>query len=340
MGRPSTPPADDRASFILGGGPRRPAPPPARGSRTGRRSRELILTVVILLVLSAGVSLWALQKGLHSSGEGQQSAPEPPPVRTNYCTTTTSATKPGVPVAELDPEQAGSAAIITAVAARRGLPTRAAAIAIATAMQESTLRNITYGDRDSLGLFQQRPSQGWGTRKQVTDPVHATNAFYDALIRVPGYRTMAITKAAQRVQHSAFPKAYAPYGPYAESIAAALSGRAPAGLTCVLAPSAASPQVAGRKGVTARAAALRTAVTTDVGAHRPRVLSPTTLRFHVPASAGNRRAWTLAEWAVARAADLDIVQVRVAGRVWDRTKLTGDWGRATAGRTTVVIEVA
>src|SRR5205085_7541792 len=100
-------------------------------------------------------------------------------------------------------EQGANAATIAAVAARRGLPARAATIAIATAMQESKLRNLDYGDRDSLGLFQQRPSQGWGSPEQVRDPVHAANAFYDALVKIDGYRSLQITQVAPKVEHSA-----------------------------------------------------------------------------------------------------------------------------------------
>lgn len=82
------------------------------------------------------------------------------------------------------PDQASNAAAITAIAIKRDLPPRAATIAIATAMQESKVRNITYGDRDSLGLFQQRPSQGWGTPEQILNPEYSTNKFYDALVKV------------------------------------------------------------------------------------------------------------------------------------------------------------
>src|SRR5450756_2391424 len=87
------------------------------------------------------------------------------------------------------PEQTANAATITAIALKRGLPARAATIANATAIVESKLRNVRFGDRDSLGLFQQRPSQGWGTAAQILDPVHATNKFYDALIKVDGYQS-------------------------------------------------------------------------------------------------------------------------------------------------------
>src|SRR5688500_9188211 len=109
----------------------------------------------------------------------------------------------------LGPEEAQHAGLITAIAVARGLPARAASIALATAYQESGLRNLEGGDRDSLGLFQQRPSQGWGSRKQILDPVYATAAFYDALQRVDGYQSMRITEAAQEVQRSGFPEAYA-----------------------------------------------------------------------------------------------------------------------------------
>src|SRR5690606_4568531 len=97
----------------------------------------------------------------------------------------------------LTPEQTANAATITAVSVARGLPPRAATIALATAIQESKLRNLRYGDADSQGLFQQRPSQGWGSVAQVTDPVHASGAFYDALVQVPGWESGVVTEVAQ-----------------------------------------------------------------------------------------------------------------------------------------------
>ena len=124
----------------------------------------------------------------------------------------------------LDPSQARYAGLITAIAVQRGLPARAASIALAAAYQESDLRNLSGGDRDSAGLFQQRPSQGWGTTDEVRDPVHATNAFYDALEKVDGYEQMEITEAAQAVQRSGFPDAYADHEADARALASALSG--------------------------------------------------------------------------------------------------------------------
>ncbi|MEU6070534.1 M23 family metallopeptidase [Streptomyces sp. NPDC047082] len=106
-------------------------------------------------------------------------------------------------------EQQHWASVITNVARSRGLPPRAAVIAVATAMQESGLRKINYGDRDSLGLFQQRPSQGWGTAAQVTDAVYASNNFYKRLVNVSHWQTRPLTQAAQAVQRSGLPQAYA-----------------------------------------------------------------------------------------------------------------------------------
>ncbi|SHF80672.1 hypothetical protein [Geodermatophilus nigrescens] len=122
----------------------------------------------------------------------------------------------------LSGEQWTNAQTIAAVGKERGLPERAIVIALATAMQESTLRNLDYGDRDSLGLFQQRPSQGWGTPAQVQDPVYAAGQFYDRLVRVPGWDTMRLTEAAQLVQRSGFPELYQQHEPLAAALTAAL----------------------------------------------------------------------------------------------------------------------
>lgn len=97
-------------------------------------------------------------------------------------------------------------------------------IAIATAMQESTLKNINYGDRDSLGLFQQRPSCGWGTPEQVKDPIYATGKFIDGLLKVNGWQNMRTTDAAQKVQRSGFPEAYQKWEQMAMAVATALVG--------------------------------------------------------------------------------------------------------------------
>jgi hypothetical protein len=121
---------------------------------------------------------------------------------------------------ELTREQLANAHTIAQVGRDRGLPERAVVIALATAMQESTLRNLDYGDRDSLGLFQQRPSQGWGTPAQVQDPVYSAGIFYDRLVQVPNWDGLRLTDASQLVQRSGFPEAYQKHEGMAVELAA------------------------------------------------------------------------------------------------------------------------
>jgi hypothetical protein len=226
--------------------------------------------------------------------------------------------------ADLDPEQAQNAALITAIAVRRGLPARAATIALATAFQESKLYNLDYGDRDSVGLFQQRPSQGWGTRKQIKDPVYATGRFYDALVRVDGYETMRITEAAQRVQRSGFPEAYAAHEPAARALASALTGQSPHAFSCRL----------GDVG-TGRPAVVRDEVTGVFGdlVSRPVV----TGRVVTVGVARRTTGWALAHYLVAQADRLGIRRISYAGRVWTAGADSGDgW---VAADTTVTRQV-
>jgi hypothetical protein len=244
---------------------------------------------------------------------------------------------------DLDPEQAGYAAVISAVAVQRELPARAASIATATAMQESKLRNLSYGDRDSVGLFQQRPSQGWGTRRQLLDPVYATNAFYDVLVKVEGYQSLPITSAAQRVQRSAYPSAYADHEPDARVAASALTGYSPAALTCTLHPAGARTGRPGADGLTPAAHTLATAAQTETGLSGRAVAGSggTALRLTPDGPDARRLGWSAAQWAVARAQGLDVISVSTDGRQWRRDAPKEGW--ATGGGTpagTVVVRVA
>lgn len=133
----------------------------------------------------------------------------------------------------LDLEQSNNAAIITAEAFRRGLPARAVTIALATAMQESRLRNLDYGDRDSVGLFQQRPSQGWGTVKQIMDPWYSSGKFYAELVKVSGWRTGDINDVAQAVQRSGVPDGYRKHVSAAKAWSSALTGNSTSMISCV-----------------------------------------------------------------------------------------------------------
>jgi hypothetical protein len=132
----------------------------------------------------------------------------------------------------LDPGQASIAATIAGVATHRALPVRAVTIAYATALQESDLADLSYGDRDSVGVFQQRPSQGWGTRRQLLDPVYASTRFFAALTAVPGYLHLRVYKAAQAVQHSADGRAYSQYAPQGADMAGGFSGQRPHAVWC------------------------------------------------------------------------------------------------------------
>lgn len=237
---------------------------------------------------------------------------------------------------EVNQEQGENASLIAAIGIERGLPARAVSIALATAYQESKLENIDYGDRDSLGLFQQRPSQGWGTREQILDPVYATNAFYDALVEIDGYQDMEITVAAQAVQRSAFPDAYADHEEDGRALASALTGYSRAAFTCDLdgtAP-AADPELLDT-GLTARADAVRRDLIDrfgsdlSLGGFAPGGVSTGHMEgsahyegravdvFFRPISAANKiKGWALAHYLVGNAARLDIRTVIFDDRIW------------------------
>ena len=220
----------------------------------------------------------------------------------------------------LSPAQASNAALISAVTIRRGLPARAATIGLATAMQESRLINIDYGDRDSVGLFQQRPSQGWGSVEQIMDPVYATGKFFDHLVKVDGYEDMPITEAAQAVQRSGFPDAYAQHEPRARAFASALTGYSEASLRCDLHEAEAGS--ADPEAVTAR-------IERDFGEVTTKVATPADEPTTVTVDAStlgddaDRMAWALAQWAVATAGELGTTKVEVADQQWDRA--SGEW---------------
>ncbi|WP_141014048.1 hypothetical protein [Nocardioides sambongensis] len=236
---------------------------------------------------------------------------------------------------EISGEQAENATLIAAIGADRGLPARAVSIALATAYQESKLENIEHGDRDSLGLFQQRPSQGWGTEEQILDPVYSTNAFYDALEKVDGYEDMEITVAAQEVQRSAFPNAYADHEADARALASALTGYSEAAFTCDLdggAPGADTELVA--SGLTERAEQVRLDLVDrfgdlSLGGFEPGGVSDGHMEgsahyegraidiFFRPVNAENQvRGWALAHYLVGNAARLDIRTVIFDDRIW------------------------
>ncbi len=244
-------------------------------------------------------------------------------------------------------EQAEHASTIAAVAARRGLPARAATIALATAFQESGLRNLDYGDRDSLGLFQQRPSQGWGTQAQVQDPVYAANKFYDALIKIDDYRTGDINDVAQRVQRSGHPNGYRKHESRARVLASALMGYSQAAFTCSLRGGSPEREVAGSKGLTPRAAAALAAAESAFGNQSAGGFDPDGVSaghmegsahytgravdlFYRPANETNRRmGWASAQWLVANADRLDLATVIYDGKIWTARRSGQGWREYT-----------
>ncbi|WP_343063978.1 C40 family peptidase [Haloechinothrix aidingensis] len=108
----------------------------------------------------------------------------------------------------LNEEQLGTVSLIISIGQERGLPPRAWQIAIQAGMTESKLRNVPYGDRDSLGIFQMRPSMGWGSPEEVLDPQYQVNKFFDVMEDVPGWQSRRPGEVAQAVERSAFPERY------------------------------------------------------------------------------------------------------------------------------------
>ncbi len=217
----------------------------------------------------------------------------------------------------LDTGQAGIATTIAGVAARHKLPRRAVTIALATALQESDLENLAYGDRDSVGIFQQRPSQGWGTAADLENPIYATTKFFAALVRVPGYTKIPIAQAAQDVQHSADGSAYAQNEYVAGLLSGDLTGQPPHAVTCWYTP-VQDPRAA--------VAQARQALRETFGPPEPHgtaVRVSNVMLSRVPEGA----AWTAACWLVTHAEEYQISEVRYAGYEWKAANGSMGWQR-------------
>jgi len=217
-----------------------------------RRRVGCMLVVLLLLVVGGVVVVWktrpreplperlTLDQLAMMVPDAAESEALAAIVRSRLANLAANATLPPEPVVCTAPTpptqwnetQRANAKTIVEVGLALGIPERGLIIAVATAMQESSLYNLGHlgerNDHDSLGLFQQRPSMGWGTPEQVTDPVYAATAFYLALQRVPDWQSLELTVAAQSVQRSAFPNAYAKW----EADATALTQQ----ILCTVAP--------------------------------------------------------------------------------------------------------
>jgi hypothetical protein len=215
----------------------------------------------------------------------------------------------------LDARQMANAATIAAIGVRRKMPERAVIIALATALQESKLQNLTGGDRDSVGLFQQRPSQGWGTAAQIRDPRYAARKFYDGLRKVRGWQKMRVTDAAQRVQRSAYPEAYEKWSDESTVLTRALLGNATGAVACTV-PT--RPAVRGD----AATAALSQGLRLDWGKLETTPAEVLGLTVSVK---DDRSGWRYAHWLVSHAADHGVKKVRFGGLEWRADG--GRWGK-------------
>jgi hypothetical protein len=280
------------------------------------RTRRIVACFAVLAVLGAvGAIVWKFA----FSG----SVPLPLPLRSEYCTAQTS----GEVTLTLD--QMANAATISAVGIRRGVPERAVTVALATALQESKLTNLDGGDRDSVGLFQQRPSQGWGSPTQIADPRYAAGRFYSALLRVHNWQSLSITAAAQAVQRSAVPSGYAKWASDAQVLASALMGDKSAAVACNVST---TPTTRGPRALSDLTSILRQ----DWG-------NGATIRNEAPDSlalpvTGAQAGWQYAHWLVAHASDSGVERVQFGNLAWTAAK--GVWGSIPRSPSPAVSSVA
>jgi len=206
----------------------------------------------------------------------------------------------------LQTDQAQVASVILGVVLKRDLPERAAVLTIGAALQESKLRNLAagQGDRDSVGVLQQRPSQGWGSAEDLADVQYATGKFLDAVVKVPNWENDSLATVVQTVQFSADGSAYARHEDEAQAISDALFGNIAAGVSCRISKPSRS----------ATPATVLAALTTDLPVAKPTVSA----RTITVTGAG----WATTAWLVCNADRLGIESVRYAGKRW---KYSGGW---------------
>jgi hypothetical protein len=217
----------------------------------------------------------------------------------------------------LDFSQTADAAVIAGVAVREHLPREALTIAYATALQEAKLENPSYGTLDSVGVFQQRPSEGWGTAAELENPAYAAGAFFAALVKVPGYTRLPVYEAAQDVQRSADGYAYQQWAQTGAALAAQFTAT-PHAVTCWYDPSTQAAQQGVSTQLDLAAAVRDMAGTFGRPGQKGPVLRASLDRsddsgtFAVTAAGG----WAVANWLMANASSYGITQVRYGGYQW------------------------
>ena len=307
--------------------------------RCGRRRSHGAgaLIAAVILVVATLIAAWTLLPRLFTPHETARTAEEA------YC----AAVSPDGARRTLAPDQAQNAALIANIAVTRGLPDHAATVAIATAMQESRLTNLDYGDLDSLGLFQQRPSQGWGTAEQVSDMTYATNIFYDHLLQVPDWETIPVEDAAQEVQRSGYPELYATWDAMARAWASGLTGERSAGVTCALEPATSSDADGLVAAISATLPNVKVSVMplngktgTNNGAATNTASTTLTITLPDGLSADNRTrlCWQTAGWLVTQAHQYGIDALHADGMDWNRR--AGTWTGTETAEQTVTVTLA
>jgi hypothetical protein len=227
----------------------------------------------------------------------------------------------GSQVVSLSTGQAGIAATIAGVAQRDALPAQAVTVAYAAAMQESKLQDLPYGDRDSVGVFQQRPSQGWGTPSELEDPVYASSKFFSALSSIPGYQQMPVYQAAQAVQRSADGYAYQQYQQMAAQMAPAFTGQDAHAVWCWY------PQkITG----TAHLGAVAAVLSRTFGPRSTLVTADARMSLRVGNSG---EGWAVAAWLVSHAQQYSVGSVDYAGYAWSASDGERGWVRSVSGTT-------
>ena len=216
-------------------------------------------------------------------------------------------------VYKLNAGQAGIAATIAGVASHESLPNRAVTIAYAAALQESKLQDLRYGDRDSVGVFQQRPSAGWGPARDLMDPVYASTKFFEALVDVHGYLKLPVYKAAQAVQRSADGTAYVQYTPTAAGLSRGFSGNVPRSVWC---------WYTGEPKHQIRLAAASRQLTHAFGPLSMATAADPVLRITADRPG---QPWAVAAWAVSHASRYGFAEVRVGHYRWRMAKGESGW---------------
>jgi hypothetical protein len=280
-----------------------------------RRKRRILGVIALSLTVVAAVAIYVGIRRIQPLFEG------------TGCRAVT-----GSETYALDPQQASIAATIAGVAYKQSMPEDAVTIAYATALQESKMHNLHYGDMDSVGVFQQRPSEGWGSTQEIEDPVYATTRFFRALSAVHSYLKMPVYQAAQAVQRSADGSAYIQYEQMGAELADVFTGRHAHDVSCWT--SSTTPKRTDLAAADSELARTFGTITEQqsgsAGSGRP-------VQLRVPQSPVG---WEVATWLVTHATSYGIHQVRYGGYQWQESNGFHGWTKDAGPPPTGVIQLS